>query len=245
MRSHFFGIALAVVVTAGVAVVAAASPTPEQAAANSVQPGFSGVKQIGAWRLLCFKLRGNPAAPAKPVQTSVIHKGGQQMLNVRMYVPPRPCNVIGLLKSGDRPERQTTASFVIRGPYGVLVMFFRAPVELFPGDTISPAALMKKSRDAASGDTKPSNGATSNSYPGEEFVTLDYDGASEKGPLKICGPYACVAAIKIPRQDEPKFLATKHLAIEFPAFPKMRPVRMDLPVSGVAEAIGAMRRLEK
>lgn len=240
MRRHLIGAAVMIAFTAGAAVVAPANPTPEQAAANAVQPGFWGMKQIGAWRLACLKSSGDHgAAPVNPVRTSIIQKGGQKMLNVRVVIPPRPCKVIDTLKQADRYERDISAWFILRGPYGVLSMIFHAPVELFPGETVSPTA--PKSRMVSTRGAKPAPDSNS----GAEFVTLDYDGAALKGPVIVCGPFACISGIKIRHEDEARFLAAKHLVIELPAFPGKRPVRIDLPTSGLAEAIGAMRRIEK
>jgi invasion protein IalB len=240
MRGLFIGAAFAVAFTVGTAVVAPANPTQQQAAADSVQPGFAGMKQIGAWRLACLKSAGNPgAAPTNPVKTSVIQKDGHKMLNVRVVIPPRPCKVIDVLKEGDRLEHQIAAWFILRGPYGVLSLLFHAPVALFPGETVSPTS--PRSKMASTGGAKPAPDSNS----GPEFVTLDCDGAALKGPVIVCGPFACIAGIKIRHEDEPKFLASRHLALELPAFPGKQPVRIDLPASGLPEAIGAMRRVEK
>lgn len=219
--------------------------TPEQTAANAVKPDFAGTRQIGAWSLVCRKRPANAAPPppnGEQVQTSVIQKGGEHMLDIKMYIPPRPCTVTAVLEEADKPERRTIVTFDLRGPYGVLFLIFRTREELFPGKLASPIQPKKSEKEnsgSKAATAAPAGNATT------QAVNLDYDGKTLKGPLMVCGPNACIAGVKIAHEDEPGLLAAKAVAIELPAFPDKPPVRVNLPLQGLPEAIGALRRMEK
>lgn len=217
---------------------AAESPLPqpvrssEPNAANGLKPGFVGEQRIGGWTLICRKVeekQGSSSMADQPVTSSVVNKAGHQMLDIKIAVPTRPCLLTTVLQPADRMERQTAVNFELRGPYGVLFLIFRAPKELFPG----PEAP----------HTPTSSQASVNSA--DNAVTLRFGGRTLKGWRIGCGPFACINGTKIRQEDEPAFLAAKDIAIELPALAGKEPLRIHIPATGLAEAIGALRRVEK
>jgi invasion protein IalB len=221
------------------------SSTPEQAAAAAVKPGFVGEQQIGAWTLVCKSMLKNALPPAKgaqPAQTGITENEEHKARDINLVDSASRCSVTAILEEADKPERRTVARFELRGASGVLYLLFRAREELFPLDAqISPQARAHAKRSETG---KPSSAPVSdNSSP--ELVELNYAGRSRSAPLIGCGPNACFARIEIPQEDEPGFLAAKDVVLELPAFPGKSRKRVSLPVPGLADAIGAMRRLEE
>ena len=205
-------------------------PTPEQIAAREVKPGFVGLQKIGAWTLVCGKAPDKsppPPANGKPIQSQVIQKGGQQLLDIQIHVPPRPCDVRDVFEDADQPDGETAATFKLRGAYGVLSMIFHARADHFPVRPIHP-----------------NKGPDGNSPPAE-LASLTYDGKTITSPMMTCGLKFCIAAIEIRPEDESGLLAAKDIAIQLPPVPGKPPFRVSVPTDGLADAIGAMRRMEK
>ena len=214
--------------------------TSGQIAADALKPGFVGAVHIGAWSLVCRKAeekQTSPSGAGEPVTSSVINKQGKSMLDIKINVPTRPCLVTAVLQRADRLERETAATFDLRGPYGVLFLIFRARKELFAN--VSP--LQPRPPASSAGKSPAGEPRTTEPKP----VTLRFGNESLEARRIGCGPFACIDAIKIRQEDEPALLAAKDIAVELPAFPGKPPVRVSLPLQGLAEAIGALRKVEK
>lgn len=85
--------------------------------------------------------------------------------------------------------------------------------------------------------------------PGEvengDVVTVKLDDATWAIPIRSCAAQFCLAIQSIKFVDVPVLEKSKHLSLSFTPVPTQKLVEIAVPVSGLAESLVAMRRIDK
>jgi len=218
MRNSFIGIALAVVLMAGLFAAARfhARPGIDPSAAQfsdpakavaELKPDFMGDKMIGAWTLSCGRQRELPRVPQTGNSEGTPSKDGP---------PPGwklpHCHTFQAVKAPQNPTDGVRVTLRRVGFKNVLTIFLR-----FPPDEVE------------SGDTS----------------MLQIGGTKIPMPIGGCTARFCLSILSVRHANEPALLASKTMTLSYSSRLSGKPVMLKYAMLGFAQSVGAMRQMDK
>lgn len=218
MRSTIIGVVMGVVFIAALFGISQLYPHSSQVgfaeAAQSIEPGFVGVKMIGPWQFACAKDQSQAPASKAAIPFTLNpnpHGGAAAVTAAQQSALGRCRTTLIYTRKGDPKAVILVVSFRYAQNGQKLAMIVRFP------------ALAQK---------------------GDQLLLRVGQGGALRLPVSQCSQGGCLAAGLLSPDGQNLILGAKKGVLVFPAKKDSKPLGMLIPFTGLKDALAAMRRAE-